>query len=185
VAACSKPAEKPKAPPTVAAVVELPARKAGLWEQTMSRDGKPAMGPMGGKISLCLDAASAKSMTVFGREMNNEMCKQQTLTRGLDGSYAFTSTCTLPVMGKMVSKGSASGDFSSKYVVHTETDITGAPMERANGHHVMDVTAEWKGPCPSDMKPGDVVMGNGYKVNMGDLVDRPHGRDEQGAAAGQ
>jgi hypothetical protein len=180
LAGCNKPATpgaKPSAgaPSAASATVTLPDRKAGLWEQTMSRDGKPAMGPMGGKMSVCLDAATSQKMSVFGRQFGRGMCEQPSVSRGLDGTYTFASSCDSPGGGKIVSKGTASGDFNSHYEVHSQTDITGARMERMNGHHEMVMTGDWKGPCPPDMKAGDVVMGNGFKVNVADMMD--HGRD--------
>ncbi len=177
--ACNKPASNPKPVVGPAAVsgagVTAPIRRAGLWEQAMLRDGKPAMGPMGGKLSLCLDADTGAKMGVFGRQMGRGMCQQQSVTRGLDGSYTFASSCTFPGGGRFVSKGAASGDFSSHYVVRSETDVSDAPMERMNGHHTMEMTAVWKGPCPSDMKPGDMVMGNGFKVNVAQMMEHRHG----------
>lgn len=175
LAGCNKPAA-PAKPPAAAAsasnatVLDLPARKAGLWEQTMIRDGAPAMGPIGGKATLCLDAAAAAKISVLGREMGRDMCQQRSLTRGLDGSYTFTSTCKAPNGGVFTSKGTVSGDLSSQYKMHSETDITGAPLDKMNGHHVMEITATWKGPCPPDMKPGDMMIGNGFKVNVAEMA---------------
>ena len=33
----------------------------------------------------------------------------------------------------------------------------------------MTIEAKWTGPCKSDQKPGDVIMPNGMKMNVGDL----------------
>ena len=190
LAACNKqaaPAAKAPAAPAassgVTASVEAPTRKAGLWEQTMMRDGKPAMGPMGGKVSLCLDAEIGAKMHVFGRQMGRGMCQQQSLTRNLDGSYAFASSCDFPGGGKAVSKGTANGDFNSRYVVRSDSDVTGAPFERMNGDHTMEMTAVWKGPCPAGMKPGDMLMGNGMKVNMAQMMGHHPGGSGPGAPA--
>jgi hypothetical protein len=32
--------------------------------------------------------------------------------------------------------------------------------------------ATWQGPCPADMKPGDMAMPNGMKINMMDMAAR-------------
>ena len=183
LSACNKPASPSKvggeAAATKADAVAIPARKAGLWEQTILHDGRPAMGPIGSKISLCLDADTDRTISVFGRQASRDVCQRHVLTRGPDGSFAFSSSCALPSGGTVTSKGAASGDFASNYVVRTESDVSGAPFERMNGHHVMQMTATWKGPCPSGMKPGDMMTAAGFKVNMGDMMGRP-----LGAAAG-
>jgi hypothetical protein len=177
LAACSKPASTPAAKPASTGVsnegpaVAPPMRKAGLWEQTMTRDGGQSMGPMGAGMKLCLDAATDAQMHVFGRQFGRGMCQQQSVSRGPDGSYAFASSCDLPNGGKVVSKGAASGDFNSKYVVRMESDVTGAMSERRNGHHTMEMTGVWKGPCPADMKPGDMLLGNGVKVNVSQMMN--------------
>ena len=35
------------------------------------------------------------------------------------------------------------------------------------------VTARWLGPCAADQKPGDMIMGNGFKMNI--LEMQKHG----------
>jgi hypothetical protein len=185
--ACNKPADKPAAASTAtpsasaAAAVSLPTRKPGLWQQTMSRDGQPAMGRMNG-MKFCLDAATDAEVGVFGRNMAKDMCQQQSINRGLDGSYSFSSVCNFPGGGKATSKGSASGDFNSKYTVTSETDVEGAPFDRMNGHHKIEVTATWVGPCPADMKGGDVLLPNGMKMSAADIAARREARQAERSA---
>ena len=31
------------------------------------------------------------------------------------------------------------------------------------------IEAKWLGPCKADQKPGDIVMGNGMKMNINDM----------------
>jgi hypothetical protein len=187
--ACNKSANKSadasaaKPGASANAAVSLPARKPGLWEQTMSRDGQPAMGRMNG-MRLCLDAASDAQMSVFGREMSKDMCQQQAINRGLDGSITFSSVCNFPGGGKAVSKGTASGDFNSKYTVVSETDVTGASFDRMNGHHKIEMTATWLGPCPADMKGGDIALPNGMKMSAADILARRQARAAARAAEG-
>src|SRR4051794_3993155 len=91
LSACNKPAGAPAAKAPVAtgsggvsaaAAVAAPMRRAGLWEQTMMRDGGQAMGPMAGPVKLCLDATTDAQMHVFGRQFGRGMCQQQAVTRG-------------------------------------------------------------------------------------------------------
>jgi hypothetical protein len=152
------------ATPAPATVASLPTRKAGLWVETMTRDGKT--GPMGGSIKMCLDAATDAKMTAFGRQMGNNACGQRSVTRGLDGAYHFTSTCALGNAGTVTSSGVASGNFDSKYVIHDESTVSGSSYAPMNGHHVTEITATYGGPCPAGMSAGDLEMANGMKVNI-------------------
>ena len=34
----------------------------------------------------------------------------------------------------------------------------------------MTQDAKWTGPCPADMAPGDVLMGNGMKMNIKQML---------------
>jgi len=140
-----------------------PARKAGLWEQTMTRDGV-APGLMG-KVRMCVDAASQTTLSLFGGRMGKGSCPQRSVSRGLDGGYSFAATCDMGQAGVTTSKGTLTGDLSTAYRIHAESDISGSSLASMNGHHITDIAATWLGPCPADMIPGDVVMGNGMKIN--------------------
>ena len=171
--ACGKAGETRSAgagPPTAAtptAVTTLPARKAGLWEQTMTRDGKAGMM---GKVRMCLDAATDAKMSLFGHSVGRSLCKEQSVSRGLDGSYRFASTCEMGDAGATVSKGALTGDFASHYRVHSESDTSGAKIATVNGHHVTDVEATYVGPCPADLAPGDIEMAPGIKININKIT---------------
>jgi len=159
LAGCSKPADKaPDAasaakPAASAAPVSLtaPKRKAGLWEQQMTTRG------MQQTSSLCVDPASEGEMAVFGQQMAKETkCTQQSFNRRLDGGMEFTSTCPMGESGTITSKGVLTGDFNSSYKMEMTSTTTGASVEHMNGEHQMTLVATWKGPCPADMKPGDI-----------------------------
>ncbi|HLZ84051.1 MAG TPA: DUF3617 family protein [Caulobacteraceae bacterium] len=139
-----------------------PSRKAGLWEQVLTRDGKP--GRMG-VLTLCVDAATDHEMGIFGRHVGKGDC-ERSVTRDAEGVYHFASTCTLSNGTLVKSMGTASGDFASGYKVHSEVNISGAPIEPMNGMHAIDITGRYEGACPAAMKPGDVSLGSGLKVNM-------------------
>jgi hypothetical protein len=139
-----------------------PSRKAGLWEQVLTRDGKPERL---GALSLCVDAATDHEMGVFGRHLGKSDC-ERTMSRDAAGVYHFESVCTLTDGTVVKSAGAASGDFETGYKVHTQVNINGAPLAPMNGMHVIDITGRYQGPCPSTMRPGDVSLGSGLKVNL-------------------
>ena len=139
-----------------------PARKAGLWEQTLTRDGKA--GRLG-VLTLCFDAATDRKLSVFGRHFGSGDC-QRSVTSDPDGVYHFASTCSLGAGMVVKSSGTASGVFGANYKVHSEVSVVGAPFELANGMHVIDISGRYKGPCPAGMRPGDASLGSGLKVNI-------------------
>jgi hypothetical protein len=140
----------------------MPARRPGLWIQTMSRDGAPGRR---GDMRMCIDAATDDKISFMGQRLGRGAC-QKVVTRGLDGAYAFTSTCAMPGGGRIQSSGVALGDFQTSYKIHSESSISGAMISRMNGHHVTDITGRYQGPCPSNMAPGDIALGYGLKFNV-------------------
>ena len=176
LAACNKPAGTDGAPVAPAAAASggqaasamaMPVRKPGLWETTMMRDGKPGGPRMAGTgvMKMCVDAASDVKMAAFGGRMGRGMCSEQHASKNPDGSYSFASTCTIGAGATVTSKGVASGDFTSKYVVHSESDVSGGQFAQMNGHHVTEITSVYAGPCPAGMAGGDMQLPNGTIIN--------------------
>jgi hypothetical protein len=65
-----------------------------------------------------------------------------------------------------------SGDFSTAYRMESKSTYNPPLMGRAEGASVME--AKWIGPCKADQKPGDMVMSNGMKMNVLDMMkNRP------------
>ncbi len=140
----------------------MPARKPGLWIQTMSQDGKA---PHMGEMRMCLDASTDAKMSMMGRSVTNSLC-HTAMSRGFDGVYHYSSTCKMGVAGAISSKGDITGDFSSAYRVHSESDMTGANSARVPSHHVTDVEAHYGGACPTGMVAGDMMIGNAIRFNI-------------------
>jgi hypothetical protein len=175
VAGCQKPAGAPAAGAPAAATataspVATPHRRAGLWEQSFSRDGHAT--PMA-SMRLCVDPAMEAKASVLSHGVSgphDSHCMLGTVSRGLDGSYSFSSTCPTAGGGTVTTKGQASGDFSNAYHLHIESDVTGADYAAMNGHHVTDVDGKWLGPCPTGMAAGDMELGNGIRISGGKLA---------------
>ena len=155
LAGCGKPVSD-------GAAAAVPTRRAGLWEQVLTRDGKP--GRLG-VLDICLDAAADQKLSAFGRHFGEGKC-ERTVTRDAAGVYHFASSCNLENGAVAKTMGTATGDFGAGYSVHSEVNVSGAPFGPMNGMHVVDISGRYKGPCPSGMRPGDVSLGSGLKVNM-------------------
>lgn len=172
LAACSKKADDktaavtgdaaPAAATAPASPIAPPKRKPGLWSQTVSTAG------MNQTSKICLDEATEAKMSVWGQQMGQDMCAKNVISPTA-GGWAFDSECTMTGAGTIKTKGTATGDFNSKYVVKATSVTSGSSMAQANGTHEMEVTGVWEGPCPAGMKPGDMTLPGGMTVNIANL----------------
>ncbi len=139
----------------LAAPVEMPNRKPGLWEIKINHaDGKmPAQ-----TVQQCTDATTDKDMTTSFGPMTKDMCSKQDMQKTSSG-MTIDSTCNIGGMTS-VSHMEVTGDFNSAYTVK----ITCMPRETATS-----IDAKWLGACKADQKPGDMIMPGGIKMNIKDL----------------
>ena len=88
--------------------------------------------------------------------------------KGRQGStYTVDSECTLSGTA-IKSKTAISGDFGSAYTVRTEGTIGAEPMLIAQ-------TAKWKSADCAGMKPGDIGLLGGIKINIKQMKSLPAG----------
>jgi hypothetical protein len=137
-------------------------RRAGLWRQTVVRDGKPT--PFGA-IRICVDDATDAKMTMIGHTVAGSHCTRD-VAKQPDGSLRFHSICGFGRDGVVNSTGSAWSDFTSTYHLHADSTVRGSIYRPFNGAHATDISASYVGPCPSDMTPGEIIIGPGLKVNL-------------------
>ena len=149
---------------TPALALDLPTRKAGLWEIKMEFQGHSRL-PMQ-TMRQCTDATSDKLMTYnFGGSAQH--CQKQDFTRS-GNAIVIDSVCTF---GGTTSTSHAvvSGDFNSAYTVEvTSTRAGGPPIPGVapGGETHMKIAAQWVGACAAGQRPGDVIMSNGMTMNV-------------------
>jgi len=145
-----------------ARAVEIPIRKAGLWELKMVRTGSPLPEMT---MQHCTDETTDKAMTDAAAPMSKEMCSKQDIQKTATG-YVSDSVCKVGAMS-MTSHSEITGDFNSAYTVkstaHSEGGPAGAPRDSTT-----TIEAKWLGACKPDQKPGDIVMPGGFKMNVKD-----------------
>ena len=146
-----------------AQTIDLPARKPGLWETRMVTD-QPAGMPVI-TAQMCIDPATDREMMEFGLKMSKDACKRFD-TKKSGGTWTIDAECAFGAM-KTTTKTTISGDFQSSMSVRIEgmTDGMGAGPQKT----LMTQTATGKGPCTDGMKPGDISMGHGIKMNVRQL----------------
>jgi hypothetical protein len=150
-------------PALEARAVELPVRKAGLWEMKMARTGSP---PPDVTIQHCTDETTDKEMSSTFSPMSKDVCSKQDIQKTATG-YVTDSVCGVAGMS-VTSHAEITGDFNSAYTVkstsHSERGPAGAPRDTTTV-----VEAKWLGACKPDQKPGDIVMPGGMKMNIKDM----------------
>jgi Protein of unknown function (DUF3617) len=149
-------------PASDARAVEVPVRKAGLWEMKIVRTGS-ALPEM--TMQHCTDEATDKDMNTGLAPAAKDICSKNDFQKTATG-YVADSVCTV-AGASMTSHSEISGDFNSAYTVkstsHTEHGPSALPRDATTV-----IEAKWLGACKPDQKPGDIVMPGGFKLNMKD-----------------
>ncbi|HEX3919069.1 MAG TPA: DUF3617 family protein [Caulobacteraceae bacterium] len=146
--------------PTAAA---SPAATPGLWiERVSDRHGSRV-------TKLCLDAGAATSLASFNQSLAGH-CSRHDMARAADGSWHFSTSCDMGPAGKVATEGVMRGDFSNHYVVEARSQTVGAAESAADGPGRVVADVRRAGDCPSDMKPGDVVMPDGARSHLNQLT---------------
>jgi hypothetical protein len=150
--------------------LHAPARKAGLWEQSVVADGRPAL-----VTKICYDAATDRRMPVFGRRQRpgggggfTPTCSKNAESKQGD-TFVADRDCTLPTGMEIASHTVVSGDFQSSYTVKTDITVSGSPDPARNGQHSTVITATYQGDCPDSIQPGQVQLPNGDVVDLASL----------------
>ena len=142
--------------------LDMPPRKAGLWELTMSMEGRSM--PMQ-TFQHCIDAATDKAMNDVGGGMRTEQCSKQDMQRS-GNTITVDSVCNIGG-ATTTSRAVVTGDFNAGYTVKVSSKREGGPaIPGLPAETNMTIDAKWTGPCKADQKPGDVVMANGTKMNV-------------------
>jgi len=148
-------------------LTSIPHRKAGLWKMTMTSDRANAVMP---STEMCVDEASEAKQSALSVGRSQDNCSQKSLSRNLDGSITFNSTCSIATVpgAQTTAKGVITGSFDGSYKMEMESTTTGMPVAGANGTHKMSIAADYEGPCPAGAHGGDmtVTLPNGQKMTM-------------------
>jgi Protein of unknown function (DUF3617) len=146
-----------------ALAAELPARKAGLWEVKTSFENRNGAGPT---IQQCIDASTDQMMQSSAGPLAQAACTRRDIQKSGD-TITMDSTCALG--GKTATSYAViTGSFESAYTMTVTSQSDSLP----GGKMTMTMAAKWLGPCAADQKPGDMIMGNGLKINILEMQKR-------------
>ena len=141
-----------------AAALDLPARKAGLWEIKMVLEDSKMAPPV---MQQCIDATTDKLLQEKF-SVGQESCSRHDVSRS-GSTIVIDATCKF---GDMATTTHAvfEGDFDSAYTVKIATTLGGGAKKN------MTMQARWLGSCKPGQKPGDVEMPGGMKMNILDMT---------------
>lgn len=146
-----------------AVAVELPVRKAGLWEMKMLRTGAPTPEMT---MQHCTDETTDKAMSSSFSPASNDICSKQEIQKTATG-YVTDSVCTVAGV-TMTTHSEIVGDFNSAYTVKATSHSQGGSAAVPRDSSTM-IEAKWLGACKADQKPGDIMMPGGLKMNIKDM----------------
>jgi hypothetical protein len=150
---------------TPALAQEIPARKAGLWEMTMTFEGRNTPPQT---MQHCIDAATDKAMQDMSAGARGQTCSKREMKKVGD-TIVFDSVCSVGA-GTATSHGVIAGDFNSAYTIKINSKREGGPpVKDMPAETDMSIAAKWLGACKADQKPGDIVMANGMKMNVNEM----------------
>jgi Protein of unknown function (DUF3617) len=145
-----------------ALAVDLPTRKAGLWEMKVVKTGSPIPDMT---MQHCTDETTDKDMNNSVSPLAKQICSKQDVQKTATG-FVSDSVCAVGGMS-ITSHSEIVGDFNSAYTVtsssHADRGTSGPPRDTTT-----KIEAKWLGACKPDQKPGDIVMPGGFKLNIKD-----------------
>lgn len=153
-----------------------PRLKPGLWRITTSGEGPT------GASRLCVDAAMQEKMSVIGAQQGAGACQENTTKRLPGGGFTYRAVCASPLTqgGTTVTEGQISGDMNSRYSNAMTSTTSGAAVAHMNRTVSMTAEGVYEGPCPADMKAGDMEIPGGMRFNM---IEMAEGAAKMGAPA--
>jgi hypothetical protein len=124
-------------------------------------------------IKHCIDAATDKLMNSSYGGSAQAACSKQDISHN-GATMIIDSVCKFGD-ATTTSQAVINGSFDSGNTVEvTSTREGGRPLPGvAPGTPThMKIAATWLGPCAAGMKPGDMIMSNGMKMNILDIQKR-------------
>jgi Protein of unknown function (DUF3617) len=145
-----------------ARAAEPPSRKPGLWEVKTSIEGNaPAR-----VIKQCIDASTDQMLQSSAGPFAPAVCPQRSVQRS-ENSITIDSVCRIGDK-PATAHAAITGSFDSAYTM----TVTSQSDDLPDGKMIMTMEAKWLGPCSADQKPGDIIMGNGIKINVPEMEKR-------------
>ena len=138
--------------------------KPGLWEMATKVDKVPQTIT----TKICLDEAMVTKFTTNSGPMHkgDTNCSDQKVTRN-GRTVDVTAVCQ---DGASKIHTAVHMEMAGDTAYHQTIKATFDPPKDGMTDVTTSVDGKWLGACGADMKPGDMVMPGGMKINMGDAM---------------
>lgn len=141
----------------VAVADEFPQRKPGEWELSILRGQTPAA-----TMKMCIDKDTDAAFLKLGNGATHQLCQHSDIK--VSGNVVtIASECT--IAGSKITSSSITR-FDGDSAFHVEVKSHFEPAFLGKTDTLTQQEGKWIGDCPGDMKPGDVVVGRGVKINI-------------------
>jgi hypothetical protein len=141
----------------VAQADDYPSRKPGLWVVKVEAEGTVEH-----SMQMCIDAATDPLFHSVGTDLRTKHCQQNDVK--VSGS-TVTSDSVCKVPGTTITT-TAITNFAGDSAYHSDIKTHFDPALLGKSDTTVTQDASWTGPCPDNLKPGDLVLGNGIKINV-------------------
>jgi hypothetical protein len=153
-------------PAAAAGAADYPTLKAGQWDITTTSS---APGSTPRKSTICLDAATQKSMFDLSSGMQKEMCTRMD-TRRDGASFIADAECRL---GNSTVTSHAVMTMLGDTSYRTESTAKFNPPLNNLRESKTVVEGKYAGGCRDGLKPGDVITSSGQRLNLNQLPPGP------------
>ena len=147
---------------------DLPARKPGLWEIKMAVGGRPL--PIK-DVRHCVDQSTDKMMNSALGLASWKACSKKDVQKS-GNTTTIDSVCKVSGVTN-TSHTVITGSFDSAYTVTIASTSEGGEKVKGmpKGESHLAIEARYLGPCERGQKPGDIIIGNGIKINIQNMQD--------------
>jgi hypothetical protein len=119
---------------------------------------------------LCIDAATDAKLMKLGVAAKEADCT----TMNISGSGNVRTVDSVCHMNGGEQRTHIAMTYSGDGAYHMDMRSQFSPPVAGNSQSHIIQDAKWTGPCPADMKPGDMMI-NGMKINMLESTMPTHG----------
>jgi hypothetical protein len=154
----------------VAPSADRPELREGLWQITNNAKG-PSLAPKWGAVQFCRTHASDKEQQAYLDAKTSQYC-QKRVERNADGSISTKGTCELD---NTDSTSETVDTFIGDTAWHSEVHSTYTPPFYGVSEDRYSQDEKWLGPCPPDMKPGDMKFTDGTIRHLQTQSGQPGG----------
>jgi Protein of unknown function (DUF3617) len=135
-----------------------------LWEVKTNIENSSAPPKV---VQQCIDAETDGLSQSIAGPFSAAVCPERNVQRSAD-QVTVDSSCT--IAGKAATAHAVvTGSFDSAYTMKVIAEGAILP----GGKMTMTMEGKWIGACTADQRPGDIIMGNGVKINIPDMQKRP------------